>query len=198
MANPCNTNCLIAQVTAHDVPPNHWFAMTRLDQNRARAMLAHKANVPVDHVTRVTVWGNHGPSVFADFHNAWIGDQPAHEVIYDQDWVRTVFEPGVAGRGRVLYDALRASPAASAAQAVLGAVRSLTTATPHGHWFSAAVVSDGSYGVPRGLVLASRSAPKTAGPGRSSRAITSMTTPMAGSPRTSPRSNRRRWSSRTS
>ena len=153
VANPCNTNCLIAQVTAHDVPPDHWFAMTRLDQNRARAMLAHKANVPVDQVTRVTVWGNHGPSVFADFHNAWIGDRPAHEVIHDRDWVRTVFEPGVAGRGRVLYDALGASPAASAAQAILGAVRSLTTPTPHGHWFSAAVVSDGSYGVPRGLVF---------------------------------------------
>ena len=153
VANPCNTNCLVAGRTAHDVPHEHWFAMTRLDQNRARAMLAHKADVPVDQVTRVTVWGDHGPSVFADFHNAWIGDRPAHEVIHDRDWVRNVFEPGVSGRGHVLYDSRGASPAASAAQAILGSVRALTTPTPLGHWFNAAVVSDGSYGVPRGLVF---------------------------------------------
>ena len=78
VANPCNTNCLIARSSAHYVPSDHWFGLTSLDQNRARAMLARKANVPVDQVTRVTVWGNHSPSVFADFHNAWIGNRPAH------------------------------------------------------------------------------------------------------------------------
>ena len=198
VANPCNTNCLIAQVTAHDVPPDHWFAMTRLDQNRARAMLAHKANVPVDHVTRVTVWGNHGPSVFADFHNAWIGDQPAHEVIHDRDWVRTVFEPGVAGRGQILYNARGASPAASVAQRSSGRSgasprprrTSIGSARPWSPTAATASRADSS--------SASRSAPKTVGLGRSSRAITSMTTPRAGSPRTSPRSNRRRWSSQNS
>ncbi len=153
VANPCNTNCLIAATTCRDVPHDHWFAMTRLDQNRARAMLAHKAGVNVDQVTRVTAWGDHGPSVFADFHNAWVGDRPAHEVIHDRDWVRDVFEPGVAGRGQVIHDVRGASPAASAAQAILGTVRSLTTPTPYGHWFSAGVVSDGSYGIPHGLVF---------------------------------------------
>ena len=153
VANPCNTNCLIARTTARDVPDDHWFAMTRLDQNRGRALIARKANVPPDQVTRVTAWGDHGPSVFADFHNAWIGDRPAHEVVQDRDWVRKVFEPGVAGRGQALHDARGASPAASTAQAILGTVRSLTTPTPFGHWFSAGVISVGSYGVPRGLVF---------------------------------------------
>lgn len=153
VANPCNTNCLIARSTARDVPPTHWFALSRLDQNRARSMIASKANVACDQVTRVTAWGNHSPSVFVDFHNAWIGDQPAPEVIHDQAWVREVLEPGVAGRGQALFGARGASPAGSAAQAILGTVRSLTTPTPLQHWFSAAVVSDGSYGVPRGLIF---------------------------------------------
>jgi len=152
-ANPCNTNCLIAKSMARDVPPNHWFAMTRLDQNRGRSMLAHKANVPADRVTRVTAWGDHGPSVFVDFWNAWIGDQPAHEVIKDRHWVREVFEPGVASRGQKLNEIRGASPAGSSAQAILGTIRSLTTPTPYEHWFSAAVPSDGSYGVPRDLVF---------------------------------------------
>jgi malate dehydrogenase len=153
VANPCNTNCLIAQTTARDVPVGHWFTMTRLDQNRARAMIARKANVGVDHVNRVTAWGDHGPGVFADFHNSWIGDRPAHEVITDRDWVRNVFEPGVAGRGQVIHDIRGASPAGSGAQAIVGTVRALTVPTPYEHWFSAGVVSDGSYGIPRGLVF---------------------------------------------
>jgi malate dehydrogenase len=153
VANPCNTNCLIARSMARDVPADHWFAMMRLDQNRARSMLAHKANVPVDRVTRVTAWGDHGPKVFADSWNARIGDQPAHEVIRDLDWVRDVFEPGVAGRGQKIYDLRGASPAGSVAHAILGTIRSLVTPTPYEHWFSAAVASDGSYDVPRGLVF---------------------------------------------
>jgi malate dehydrogenase len=153
VANPCNTNCMIARTAARDVHPEHWFAMTRLDQNRARSMLARKAKASVDQVTCVTAWGNHGPSVFADCHNARIGDRPAPEVIHDPDWVRNVFEPGVARRGRVLLDVRRASPAASAAHAILATVRSLITPTPFEQWFSAAVTSDGSYGVPRGLVF---------------------------------------------
>jgi malate dehydrogenase len=153
VADPCNTNCLVARSAARDLAAEHWFALTRLDQNRARSMIARKANIPVDQVTRVTVWGNHSPSVFADFHNAWIGDRPAHEVIHDGAWVRDVFEPAVSGRDETVRGTRGLSPAASAAQAILGTVRSLTTPTPLGHWFSAAVVSDGSYGVPRGLVF---------------------------------------------
>jgi malate dehydrogenase len=127
--------------------------MMRLDQNRGRRMLALKANVPVDRVSRVTAWGDHGPTVFVDAWNAWIGDQPAHDVIRDPDWVRNVFEPGVAVRGRTLYDIRGASPAGSGAQAIIGTVRAFTTPTPYEHWFSAAVASDGSYGVPRGLIF---------------------------------------------
>jgi malate dehydrogenase len=153
VANPCNSNCLIAQTTAHDVAPERWFALTRHDQNRGKAMLAHKAGVPVEQVSRVTAWGNHGPSVFIDFHNAFIGDRPAHEVVRDDEWVRNVFEPGVAGRGLFLDAARGASPAASTAQAILGAVRSLVLPSPVNFRFSSGVVSDGSYGVPRGLVF---------------------------------------------
>ena len=151
VANPCNTNCLIAQSVARDVPVEHWFAMTRLDQSRSRSMLAEKAGVPVDHVTRMTVWGNHSVSVFPDFHNAFIGTRPAPEVITDMGWVRDVFEPTVARRGLHLFQARGASPAGSAAQAIIASVRSITTPTPYMNRFSAAVVSDGSYRVPRGL-----------------------------------------------
>lgn len=153
VANPCNTNCLIAQSVARDVPLEHWFAMTRLDQNRARALLAHKAGVPVDQVTRMAVWGNHSEAIYPDFHNSFIRDQPASEVVQDADWVRNVFEPAVATRGALLLEKLGASPAGSAAQAIIASIRSITTPTPVMQRFSAAVVSDGSYGVPRGLVF---------------------------------------------
>jgi len=153
VASPCNTNCLVAKSVARDVPPEHWFAMTRLDQNRARALLAEKAGVAIDQVTRVTVWGNSTELIFADFHNGFIGDRPAFEVIPDRDWVRNVFEPTVSYRGMQVLEKLRASPAGSASQAIIATIRSLTTPTPILHRFSAAVVSDGSYGVPRGLVF---------------------------------------------
>jgi malate dehydrogenase len=153
VANPCNTNCQIARSFARDVPEEHWFALTRLNQNRAQAMLADKAGVPVDQVTRVTVWGNHSRSVFPDIRNAFIGDRPAPEVIADESWARDVFEPTIGGRGEQLLRLRGASAAGSAAQAILATVRSLTTPTPFLHRFSAAVVSDGSYGVPRGLVF---------------------------------------------
>jgi malate dehydrogenase len=151
VANPCNTNCLVAQSAAPDVPVEHWFAMTRLGQSRARSMIAARAGVPVDQVTRVTVWGNHGRSIFPDFHNAFIGDRPAPEVIDDPDWVRDVFEPAIGRRGQQLFHMRGASPAGSAAQAIIASIRSLTTPTPLLNRFSAAVCSDGSYGIPRGL-----------------------------------------------
>jgi malate dehydrogenase len=153
VANPCNTNCMITLSVARDVPREHFFAMMRLDQNRAKALIADKAGVSPDRVTRVTVWGNHSPTVYPDFHNAFIDDRPAHEVINDREWVHRTFEPAVCGRGQQILNARGASPAASAAQAIIGTVRSITTPTPYEHRFSAAVVSDGSYGIPRGLVF---------------------------------------------
>lgn len=153
VANPCNTNCLIARSVARDVPVEHWFAMTRLDQNRARAFLAEKAGVPVDRVCNVTAWGNHSPLVYPDFHNALIDDRPASEIISDREWLRQVFEPNVRNRGLRILERRGGSPAGSAAQAIIGTIRALITPTPYGQHFSAAVVSDGDYGVPRGLVF---------------------------------------------
>lgn len=153
VANPCNSNCLVAKSTVRDLMPERWFAMTRLDQNRGKALLAHKAGVPVEQVTRVTAWGSHGPSIFLDFHNSWIGDLPAYEVIHDEAWVRNVFESGAATRAEKLRHVRGDAPAGSTAQAVLGAVRSLASPSPINFRFSAGVVSDGSYGVPRGLVF---------------------------------------------
>jgi malate dehydrogenase len=151
VANPCNTNALIAQSVARDVPREHWFAMTRLAQNRARSQLAARAGVTVDRVNRVTVWGNHSMSVFPDFHNAFIDDRPAPEVIRDDAWVRDVFEPSVARRGQQVLHARGTPPAGSAAQAIIDSIRTLTTPTPIKRRFSAAVASPGIYGVPQGL-----------------------------------------------
>jgi malate dehydrogenase len=153
VANPCNTNGLVAMSMARDVPPEHWFAMTRLDQNRAKALIAEEAGVSVERVNRVTAWGNHSSSVYPDFHNAFIDDRPAFETITDREWVRTAFEPTVRGRGQQLFKARGAAPAGSAAQAIIGTLRSIVTPTPYDRHFGAAVVSDGSYGVPRGLIF---------------------------------------------
>jgi malate dehydrogenase len=153
VANPCNTNCLIAKSMAPNVPPEHWFAMTRLDQNRAKALIAAKARVSLDQISRVTVWGNHSPTVYPDFHNAFIGGRPAHEVIRDEEWVAKVFEPTVCHRGLQLLRVRGASPAGSAAQAIIGTIRAIICPTPFEQRFSAAVVSDGSYRVPRGLIF---------------------------------------------
>ena len=138
---------------APDVPSEHWFALTRLDQSRARALLAEKAEVSNDRVTRVIAWGRHGPTIYPDFHNSFIDDRPASEMIDDPQWVRATFDRGARERGRQILRARGSSPAASAAQAIIGTVRSLVTPTPLGHRFSAAVVSDGSYGVPHGLIF---------------------------------------------
>jgi malate dehydrogenase len=153
VANPCNTNCLIAKSMARNVPAEHWFAMTRLDQNRAKALIAAKAAVPVDQVTRVTVWGNHSPTVYPDFHNTFISGRPAYEVIRDREWVLKVFEPTVCGRGSQILKMRAGSPAGSAAQAIIGTIRALTTPTPFDRRLSVGVVSDGSYRVPRGLIF---------------------------------------------
>jgi malate dehydrogenase len=153
VANPCNTNCLIAKSHARNVPQEHWFALTRLDRMQAAALLAQKAGVPAAQVSRMVIWGNHSESVFPDFHNAWIGDRPAPEVINDGNWVRNVFEPAVAHRSMEIIKLRGASPAASAAQAIIGTIHALRTPTPYERWFGVAVASDGSYGVPNGLIF---------------------------------------------
>jgi malate dehydrogenase len=151
VGNPCNTNCLIARENAKDVPAERWFAMTRLDQNRAQSQLAKKAGVPVSDVTNMAIWGNHSATQYPDFRNARIGGKPVPDVIGDADWLRTTFIETVQKRGAAIIDARGASSAASAANAVLGSVNSIRTATPGDDWTSLAVCSRGEYGVPEGL-----------------------------------------------
>ena len=152
VGNPCNTNCLIAMNNAPSVPKDRWFAMTRLDENRAISQLAIKAGRPVADVTRVAIWGNHSATQYPDFYNARIGGKPALDVIGDEQWLKTDFIATVQQRGAAVIKARGASSAASAANAALDSLKSIATPTPDGHTFSAAVCSDGSYGVDDGLI----------------------------------------------
>ena len=152
VGNPCNTNCLIAQRNAPDVPANRWFAMTRLDENRAKTQLARKADVAVADVDRVTIWGNHSSTQFPDFTNARINGALATNVISDRDWLENTFIPTVQNRGGAVIKARGASSAGSAANAIVDSVVSITTATKGDDWHSVALVSDGSYNVPQGLI----------------------------------------------
>jgi malate dehydrogenase len=153
VGNPCNTNCLIAMSHAPDVPRNQWFAMTRLDQNRAAAQLAQKAGKPVAAVSNVAIWGNHSATQFPDFVNAKIDGKPVPQVITDHAWLKGDFISTVQQRGAAVIKARGASSAASAANAALDTVKSIITPTPAGSCFSAAVWSDGNgYGVEPGLV----------------------------------------------
>jgi malate dehydrogenase len=151
VGNPCNTNCLIARSAAPEVPADRWFAMTRLDENRAKSQLAKKAGVPVSAVTNVGIWGNHSATQFPDFANARIGGRPVTEVITDTEWLQGEFISTVQKRGAAVIEARGLSSAASAASAVIDTVRSLRTATGEGDWFSVAVASEGQYGTPEGL-----------------------------------------------
>jgi malate dehydrogenase len=151
VGNPCNTNCLIARANAKGVPDDRWSAMTRLDQNRARALLATKAGARVRDVKKLAIWGNHSATLYPDFTNAEVNGKPADQVV-DRAWLETEFIPQVQQRGAAVIAARGASSAFSAAQALVDHVRSLITPTPKGDCFSAAIVSDGSYGVPKGLV----------------------------------------------
>ena len=152
VGNPCNTNCLIAMNNAKSIPANRWFAMTRLDENRAKSQLAQKAGVAITKVTNVAIWGNHSATQYPDFTNAKIGGQPATTVISDHAWLEGDFISTVQKRGAAIIAARGSSSAASAANAVVDTVRSLTTPTPVGDWFSVAVCSDGSYGIESGLM----------------------------------------------
>ncbi len=152
VGNPCNTNCLIAMNNAPEVPRDRWFAMTRLDENRAKQQLSLKAEVGVAGVDRMTIWGNHSSTQFPDFTNARIGGQSATDVINDENWLKSEFIPIVQSRGGAVIKARGASSAGSAANAIVDSVVSLTTATPGDDWHSVALCSDGSYGVPEGLI----------------------------------------------
>lgn len=152
VGNPCNTNCLIAMNNAKDVPGDRWFAMTRLDENRAKAQLASKAGSHSSRVTNMTIWGNHSSTQYPDFYNAKIEGKPAPEVIKDEGWFKETFIPTVQQRGAAIIKARGASSAASAANAAVDTVRTLVTPTAAGDWFSVAVCSDGSYGVEKGLM----------------------------------------------
>ena len=152
VGNPCNTNCLIAMSNAKDVPTNRWFAMTRLDENRAKSQLAAKAGVHASDVTNLTIWGNHSATQYPDFYNAKISGKAVTDVISDHDWLKGDFITTVQQRGAAIIKARGLSSAASAANAACDTVRSLSSATPAGDWTSVAVCSDGSYGVEKGIM----------------------------------------------
>jgi malate dehydrogenase len=152
VGNPANTNCLIAMSNAAGVPASRFTSMMRLDHNRAVAMLAAKASVQVGQITNVTVWGNHSTTQFPDISNARIGARPAPEVVDDSAWVEQEFIPAVQKRGAAVIEARGASSAASAANAAITHMRDWHLGTPPAQWVSMGVPSDGSYGVPEGLI----------------------------------------------
>lgn len=153
VGNPCNTNACIAKTAAKNIPAKNFFAMTMLDQNRAVAQLALKAGVAVTDVKNVAIWGNHSATQYPDFYNAAIKGKPLLEVISDENWLKTTFIESVQQRGAAIIKARGLSSAASAANAVIDTVKNLMTPTPAGEYFSVAVSSDGSYGIPEGLMF---------------------------------------------
>jgi malate dehydrogenase len=152
VGNPCNTNCLIAMNNAKEIPRDRWFGMTRLDENRARAQLAHKSGVGIGSVTNMTIWGNHSSTQYPDFYNARIDNRPANEVIGDEKWLKEEFIATVQQRGAAVIKARGLSSAGSAANAVIDTVFSLSNDTPGNDWHSVAVCSDGSYDIEKGLI----------------------------------------------
>ena len=153
VGNPCNTNCLIAMHNAPKIPRKRWFAMTALDENRAKIQLAQKAGVTVSDVTNLTIWGNHSATQYPDFTNTKILGKPAQFVIDDDKWLQGDFIKTVQQRGSAIIKARGASSAASAANAALDTIMRITTPTAVGDWFSAAIPSNGSYGIPEGLIF---------------------------------------------
>lgn len=152
VGNPCNTNCLIAMNNAKKIPRDRWFAMTRLDENRGRAQLAHKAGVEISRVSNMTIWGNHSSTQYPDFYNAKIDNKPADKVIGDEKWLKEDFIAAVQQRGAAIIKARGLSSAASAANAAINTVQSLVNDTPKDDWHSVAMCSDGSYGVEKDLI----------------------------------------------
>jgi malate dehydrogenase len=152
VGNPCNTNCLIAMNNAPGIPRDRWFAMTRLDENRAKAQLAKKAGVGIEAISNLAVWGNHSPTMFPDFYNAKINGKPVTAVITDENWLKTDFVTTVAQRGTSVLKARGAGSAASAANAVIDSVKSIANPTKPGDWHSVCVCSDGSYGIEKDII----------------------------------------------
>jgi malate dehydrogenase len=153
VGNPCNTNCLIAMSNAPDVPKNRWFAMTRLDENRAKYQLAKKAGVHVSDVSNLCIWGNHSSTQYPDFTNAKIKGEAAASVINDEAWLKGDFIKTVQQRGAAIIEARGLSSAASAANAAIDSITSIITPTKSGDWHSLCVPSDGSYGIAPGLIF---------------------------------------------
>jgi len=152
VGNPCNTNCLIAMNNAPDVPQERWFAMTRLDENRAKTQLSQKSGADVTTISNLAIWGNHSPTMFPDFYNAKIGGKPVTEVIKDENWLQNDFVTTVAQRGTAVLKARGAGSAASAANAAIDSVKSIVNPTKAGDWHSLAIYSDGSYGVEKDII----------------------------------------------
>ena len=150
--NPANTNALIAMTNAPDIPKERFSALTRLDHNRAISQLAAKTGAPVTDIKKMTIWGNHSATQYPDIFHAEVGGRNAAEVVGDQSWIEDDFIPTVAKRGAAIIEARGSSSAASAASATIDAARDWLTGTPADDWVSMAVVSDGSYGVPEGLI----------------------------------------------
>jgi len=151
VGNPCNTNCYIARMNAPEIAAERWFAMTRLDENRAKTQLARKAKVPVKVVTNLAIWGNHSATQYPDARNARIAGMGVFDVISDHGWLNKDFIKTVQTRGAKVIEARGLSSAGSAANAAIDSVRSIREATPWGDWHSLAVVSHGEYGVPEWL-----------------------------------------------
>jgi malate dehydrogenase len=152
VGNPCNTNCLIAMNNAPQIPRDRFYAMTRLDENRAKSQLAKKAGVDVTTVTNVAIWGNHSSTQYPDFYNAKINGRAVTELVTDEPWLKGDFIASVQQRGAAVLKARGLSSAASAANAVVDSVRSIVEPTAPGDWNSVALCSDGSYNVEKGLI----------------------------------------------
>jgi malate dehydrogenase len=150
--NPANTNALIAMTNAPDIPRERFTALTRLDHNRAISQLAAKTGARVTDIKKMTIWGNHSATQYPDIFHAEVGGKNAAEVVNDQAWIENDFIPTVAKRGAAIIEARGSSSAASAASATIDAARDWVSGSPSGDWLSMAVVSDGSYGVPEGLI----------------------------------------------
>ena len=152
VGNPANTNALIAMNNAPDLAPGRFTAMTRLDHNRAVSQLAQRTGTTVNDVTNMTIWGNHSVTQFADLYHAKVNGQNAHDMVNDHAWYADTYLPTVAKRGAAIIEARGASSAASAANAAVDHIRSWTLGTAEGDWVSMAIPSDGSYGVPEGII----------------------------------------------
>ena len=152
VGNPANTNALIAMNNAPDLDPGRFTAMTRLDHNRAVSQLAQRTGTTVNDVTNMTIWGNHSVTQFADLYHAKVNGQNAYDMVNDHAWYADTYLPTVAKRGAAIIEARGASSAASAANAAVDHIRNWTLGTAEGDWVSMAIPSDGSYGVPEGII----------------------------------------------